>query len=424
MLAWQQQLLEEGHDVAVWISNEKYGCIGDGLVEKVDSDAALEQWGGRDAVYIFDYTTKGQLARRFRERGYLVVGADPVLDKLERDRAWAQGVAKLLGIRVPKSEEFKSLPDAIAWVQKRPHDERWFFKPGVDVESAATYGAHDVEDMVRQLEYFKEKFGAATPGLLQEKVDGVVIDTCAWWDGSKFVEPFIGMLEYKHFMPGETGPNTGCEICWVWAYDKYPRIAKELKFDSIAELFKRMGIPPGEYGLNAIVSEGDKKPYFLEWDPRFGYDEDIVYLPGLTGGLGDSLAALARGKLGRTPLDTSEAWLGVRVSVPPYPWEHIRDDQTSTVGVPIGLPNRADWFKQCGVMKDESGLAVADPYGLVGVVVEAGTNIPSMRKRIYDNIEQVYIPNLQYRDDAGEHRERDDIRKLKGWGYEVPPLGW
>src|SRR2546428_5427387 len=281
MLPWWIKLQEEGHEVRVWIPSEQHRRIGDGMVEKAPSSDALASWGGEDAIYTFDLTSKGGLADAIQRSGRNVIGGASFLDKLEKDRGWSERVAQSLGLRLPRHEEFKSFSDAIAWIHRRPKKEQWFYKAGIDTEAAATYGAHDVADMVGQLEHFKDKFGDRTPGILQEKVNGVVIDTCSWWDGNKFLEPFIGMIEYKKFMPGEVGPNTGCEICWVWAYDKYPRIAKELNFAAIAELFKRMGIPPGEYGLNAIVSEIDKKPYFLEWDPRFGYDEDIVYLPGL-----------------------------------------------------------------------------------------------------------------------------------------------
>lgn len=422
-LPWWIRLISEGHDVRVWIHSEKQRRIGDGLVEKAPSLESLVRWGGKEAIYVFDYTSKGIVADQLARAGYKVVGGGSFLDKLESNRRFGEQVASVLGVRLPKHKEFSTLHDAITWLRRRPEDEQWFFKPHGDIGASKTYGAKDVPELIAYLEYLRKSLGDRIPGILQERINGVVIDTCAWWNGERFIPPFIGMVEYKKFMPGDVGPSTGAEISWVWAYaEEEPRISRELHFQDLEEMFRRMKVPPGEYGINAIVDARDRRPYFLEWDPRFGYDEDIVYLPGIRGDFGEALSELASGRLERAPFEVKETWLGVRLSVPPYPWEEARDDKSSPVGTPVLVDDELIFLY--GVQYVDRKLVIADPFGLVGVAVEVGNDMKEMRESIYERIREVRVPNLQYRVDAGSHKETRDFTRLKEWGYEVPPLRW
>ncbi len=421
-LSWWARLLAEGHEVRVWIKEPDFRSVGEGIVDRADSLDALLRWGRQDerTVFVFDLTGFGKIADQLRSRGARVLGASEIGDRLE-ERTYGLKVASLLGIRIPETHAFASISEAEASeVLRSSRGARWFWKPTKKgLPSETTYGAKDREDLLRMLRYLRKTYGDM-PGVLQKRIDGVVIDTAWWWNGTDIIG-YMALLEYKKAYTSDLGPNTGAATSLMWAYESdEPRVAALLRAKDIAELFRRLELPPGEYDVNGVISERDEKLYYLEWGPRFGWDADAVYLQGLTRPLGDVLAELAAGTLTELPFRRGEYWGGVHVGVPPYPFAGDVARKESPVGLPVGaIPDIiGERFGAFGVGRRDGQLIVAAPDGNVGVALGKGPTVEKACASVYATTKEIEIPHAWWRTDFGEH-ERKDIARLTSMGFEV-----
>lgn len=422
MLSWALRLATEGHDVRWWIDQEN-NRTGENLIERMHTKEELLKWGSEEpgTLYINEGTGFGRDSEKLRQEGKFVIGGGLFNDKLEKDRSFGEEVAKAYGVRIPPSVTVNGFEEAKKFLQGRPDDERWYFKPSADTGEEATYGGLDIEDLIRHLDQNKQQFGDM-PGILQEKIDGVVLSTTAWWNGKNFIRPFIGMLEYKKFMNDNVGPNTGCALNTVWFYEQStPRIAKELKWTTMEKLWQKIDPCPGPYDINSIIDDKGRV-WFLEQGPRFGYDEDVTWPVGLTEPLGETLLALAKKELTHIPIDTSKIYAGVRLTVEPYPWASLHSHKKSAMHTPIGGVEDlcGNEFSGYGVMENEEGLlSVADPKGLVGVAVGAASTNVAAWKAAYRVVDKSKISDVQYRTDGGK-QDKEDFRLMKGHNFDVP----
>src|SRR6185312_15704729 len=104
--------------------------------------------------------------------------------------------------------------------------------------------------------------------VLQEFINGVVVSSEMWSDGTKVIRPSNHTVEVKGFLNGCKGPATGCSGNIVWAEDGLCRIV-----ESGSARIEKLVVEEGHVGpmdLNAVVN--DEGVWGLEWTPRFGYD--------------------------------------------------------------------------------------------------------------------------------------------------------
>jgi len=416
------RLLEEGFEVLVYIEAQDYKEVGDGIVEKAGTFDELKKWAGDDAVWVFDGNGAADKADALRAQGRLVINDGSFSKRLESDRMWGEELAKTYGISAPETKRFKTLDEAMGFLEKVDGEDYWYFKSDKYLEGSATFGT-EAEHLVPYLTHLKSRFGNSRPCILQKQLEGVAISTNAWFNGSIFVPPFGGTIEHKKFLEGDKGPHTGCQINLGWHYEDVPTIAKELHFEEMASFFRKMKAGPGVYDINALISSEDEKPYFLEWTPRFGYDSEASAFNRIKGTLGEFLYALASGTLAEAPFDTGTLDVSTRLSIPPYPWEHIDKnpvERKKHTGTPVGGTDTLSGppFAAYGLARDEEGLYVADPYGLVGIACAVGTNLGALCEEINETAEKIAVgtPNLQWRADALETLQ-GDLDMLQELGY-------
>src|SRR4029453_16120661 len=84
--AWQ--VVKEGHDVKLHISNEEEREIGEGFVPRSGDWRADVDWA--DVIVFDDVLGHGKLADELRRSGKLVVGGTPYSDRLQDDRAFVE----------------------------------------------------------------------------------------------------------------------------------------------------------------------------------------------------------------------------------------------------------------------------------------------------------------------------------------------
>lgn len=411
-LAWWQRLVAEGHSVRVWIEPSSHRTIGDGIVPKA-TRAEIE--ASTADVILFDSSGMGEMADALRKRGRLVVGGGSFCDRLEKDRGFGQRIAEEAGARLPLFEEFPSF-DAALGRSRELVGVGTFFKSDRYLDGDATHGADDGAEMAEYLEGLCRRYGAHGKCILQEKVEGVPLSTARWWNGRDWVGPFEGTYENKKFMNDDVGPATGCSFNAVWFYGGTPRIAEQLGWDRLAVAFRSYDAPPGIYDINAIVTE-DGDAYFLEWTPRLGYDSEMTAL-ALMPDLGGWLHAVAAGHdIGEWSDDFA---LSVRLSVPPYPWEHAKKtDKGSADG--IGLSMLPAGFVPYCVRQGPDTMEMAGPEGIVGLVCAVGDDLSEMGEAVLEEAKAIRVQgsSLCYRTDAVADIAKAADRLIEA-GYEVP----
>lgn len=422
------RLRDEGNDVRVWVSEDEQRGVGEGIVPRVYGWGPLLEWAktgaraGEPTVMLFDSSGLGEKADEARRWGLHVVGGGKFCDRLEKDRTYGFQVAQGAGAVLPPYQDFSSFEEARRFAETLDEDAEVYWKSDRFLESDATHKAAGGTDLREYLDGVIRRFGRHGSCMIQEKVDGVAISTARWWNGRTFVGPYEGTLEHKPAFNGDIGPATGCAFNALWFYDDdLPLIAEKLGFASLEATFLREQAPPGIYDINAIAGE-DGEAYFLEWTPRFGYDSEPTAL-ALIDDLGAFYWAIATGAA-LPDIDTQSLAYSIRLGVPPYPWEHAkREYKNGAIGIEIRPEPESLWadgFHAYELARNEYGLYVASPEGLVGLAVTAGRALSVLHDDAVEIAEDLRkTAGLTYRTDGAE-KVTEDAEEVLAAGFELP----
>lgn len=394
---------QEGNDVQLYIANEGYRTMWDGLLPKAKKIAPPE-----GAIVIFDSTGMGSVADQLRKSGFSVVGGSKWADRLEQDRKFGFDVMESAGIRVPLTAEFMDFSDVGSFLDENEHDEdgeerRFVAKfSGKDLPTHLTYCSEDRGDLEEWLKHVEKDYGKRIDSfILQEFVEGAEVSSELWFDGTKVLRPSNHTVEAKALMDGDLGPKTGCAGNLVWIDDVMCRIV-----NAGVGRVKDAAVGAGYVGpidLNAIVNH--EGVWGLEWTPRLGYDSwpSLMFL--MRQEVGKFFSDLALGQLDRVPVDDDKFSAGIRISIPPYPLDpkKIKDVQRvhPNIGIPIrGLNDRnAGSFYFYEVKDDEGYICHSEGIGAVGVAIGVSDDKYSAFHKAYHALGEVKIPEKQYRTD-------------------------
>ena len=155
------------------------------------------------------------------------------------------------------------------------------------------------------------------------------------------MHPFNHTIEYKRFMDGNLGPNTGCMGNIVWAVDK-PK--KDKLVENLEKLtpFLRAANYKGPIDINTIVTP--RAIFALEITARIGYDAiEALYEIMQPQDLGEVFDNLGRDSQPvDLPVKMGVFGIAIRLTVPPYP--HRKADKRDK-GLPIlGVPEDFEHF--------------------------------------------------------------------------------
>jgi phosphoribosylamine---glycine ligase len=400
------RLLEEGHSVDYYLSDDKYGKVLEGIIpEYTDKTPDFSKYD----LALFDLTGKPELAESASKK-CPVIGDGDFQSEIEDDRLLGIEIMEQCGINVPEYEVFDDLGAAKRFIKKT--GKRYVFKPfgGQSQDTASTYVSKDADDLLAYL----DKLSSATKGMqfiLQEVVQGIEISTEAYFNGEDFYL-VNATLEEKKFMNDNKGPNTGCAGNLVWTYDHEPYVFREGlgKMKDFLKQYKFRGM----IDLNTIVSA--TQLYGLEWTPRFGYDASYTLYSLISSDLGNFLTAIGSGA--QPYLETSGRFASaVRISIPPYPSEILGKHPEE---IPIEGIEEHECVKDCYLYDaclDESGsLVTAGVSGLIAVPTAIGSSISESFSRLYGKVDRIQIPNMQYRTDLeASVSRRYKILDSQGW---------
>jgi phosphoribosylamine-glycine ligase len=154
-----------------------------------------------------------------------------------------------------------------------------------------------------------------------------------------------------------------------------------------------------------------------------GFDSETTSLRLLTIPMVEFFEKLVNGRLEEAPFSTAEFAYSVRLSVPPYPFEHHKEDKHSALGIPIEGADglwEGHFIPYSVGLSDEGQLYVADRWGLVGLSLATGTKLSSLSKTVLDYCkDDLRVPGLAYRTD-GASKVVEDAKRLRKQGFEIP----
>jgi phosphoribosylamine--glycine ligase len=380
------QIHQEGNDCDLYIKDEGYKTVYDGLLEKTEEIKPDD-----DTIVIFDMSGNGEIADNLRKEGHLVYGASLFADDLEENRQFGLDTMKYVGIKIPLSEEFKDFNDALPFLEKYK-DKKFVFKPSGDhLPCKLTYCSQDNEELLNYMKFVEEKFGSEIESfVLQEFVEGALVSSEIFFDGEKVVGIPNHTVEAKKFMNDDLGPSTGCSGNLVWLADDSKIV--ELGIMKMTELLAQEQFC-GQIDLNAVVNKDGV--YGLEFTPRFGFDATPTYLRMLGIEYGKFFSDIVNGTAKTWPHNYDEMW-GMRVTIPPYPAEPEGDSEKLSPNEGIPIQNWETYNSNLflyEVMMQDDALVHSGGTGVIACVIHKNP------KRCYEILEKIKVPDKQYRTD-------------------------
>lgn len=400
-LGLAQKIISEGHKVFMFIRHKGYEWAGKGLVTRVQA------WRPKlpevDLV-ICDMVGFGRYQSVFRRMGIPAFSCSRIADMLELDREKTYELFKKVGIGLPETQSFRSPADA-ADILRTWESPGYVLKPHGNTDTAKTFVARDSSIYRWALSTYPSNQALS----VQQIVSGIEVSTEGWFNGRGWLHPFTHTFEEKRFLP-EGGPNTGCmgNVVVGSASNKLTQGTVE----RLTPFLKQIGYR-GPIDINSIVN--DDGIFALEATPRLGYDAIEAVMEGLQGSITDLIFETAMGISNRIPISLTERFIAVRLSIPP--WPHA-DPEGKMRGMPIlGLgPENLRHIYLTDVYLEDGSYKYAASDGVVMKVTAHGRNASEARGRAYRTIDNLTIPEVQYRKDIGS-RVEDDISSLKSLGY-------
>ena len=409
-IAWQ--IVKEGHEARYYIEAAKERDIADGFVAKVQDWKRHVDWA--DVIVFDDTLGQGKIAAELRAAGKLVVGGSEYTDRLEDDRSFGQEELKRAGVNIIPDREFTDFDEAIEYVRANP--SRYVIKPSGEAQNVKRRlfvgEDDDGTDVVGVLESYQRTLAAEIPVFqLQKRVVGVEVAVGAFFNGKEFVYPVNINFEHKKLFPGNLGPSTGemgTAMFWSMPNRLFNQTLKKMEAKLAEERYV------GYVDLNCIVNANGIYP--LEFTARFGYPTIFIQQEGMTTPIGEFFHDLAAGTIDRFKAK-SGFQVGVRVIVPPYPFD---DEETfhslSKNAVIIFRKPVAEEVHIEDVKRVQGQWLVAGTSGVVLTVVGLGSTMKQAQQQAYARIKNILIPNMYYRDDIGD-RWTEDSDRLHNWGY-------
>lgn len=396
-----QQMVREGHKVSLFIQRPGYKRSGLGLVNRVKS--WRPQLPKTDLV-VCDMVGFGRYEQTFKRLGLPAFSCSLLADKIELDRSKGLELLERVGVGLPESFEYKTPEDAkdLLRIWEPPG---YVIKPDGNIATGKTLVAREPEIFEWALSTYEPKQEL----VVQQLIDGVEISTEGWFNGRDWLRPFNHTFEEKRLFPNG-GPNTGCMGNVVIATDGDSLVEQTLQ--PLTPFLRTIGYR-GPIDINTIVNADGV--YALEITARMGYDAIEALMEGLQEPITDIIFETAMGVKKSMKLPAGERLIAVRVSVPP--WPHDEPDARDA-GMPILGLNEQNMkhIYLTDVQREGDAYTYAAGDGVLLKATAHGRNTEEARNRVYRTINNLIIPNAQFRSDIGSRVERD-IGQLRKWGY-------
>ena len=409
-IVWQVK--KEGHQALLYIDNKAESEIGDGFVEKVATYEDHLQ--SADVIVFDDVLGQGKLAGQLRAQGKAVIGGTEYTDRLEDDRTFGQEELKKFGIPIIPYQEFTSFDDAISFVQSNP--AKYAIKPSGEAQNVKRLlfvgDEEDGRDVIQMLEAYKKLWSDKIKVFqLQKRVTGVEVAVGGFFNGKEFMMPININFENKKLFPGNLGPSTG--EMGTFMFWSEPNRMFNLTLKKMEDQLRQEGYV-GYIDLNTIVNGNGIYP--LEFTAIFGYPTISIQQEGLVTPISDLLYGMATGTMSRFKAKKGFQ-VGVRVVVPPYPFDDHRIFETYSKDSIISFKRPSREGIHIEDLKEVNGQwMITGSSGVTLVACGTGSTLKQAQSQAYNRISNLIIPNCYYRTDIGD-RWAEDSDRLHNWGY-------
>ena len=220
-----RRLVEEGHEVRVSATEPLAEGTLKGFVARTPDWRGELAWiraAGEDGVILVENVAaeRGGLQDALRRDGFQVIGGSAFGDRLENDRAFAQGILADLGFPVARTLEFTDAAAADRYLAENPG--RYVLKfngPGFASSDNYVGMLADGRDVRAVMAARLRRHDGPASFVLMEHVAGVEMGVGAYFDGARFLDPPCLDWEHKRFFPGDQGELTG-EMGTVVTYER------------------------------------------------------------------------------------------------------------------------------------------------------------------------------------------------------------
>lgn len=371
-----------------------------------DMGVVLNKIPKENLTIFIDDVGIGELATNLRRQGYKVVGGSPLTDRIEEDRQFATDLMSKV-MDVPESVSFQSWDRAIEFVKTNEPEDRLVFKPNDSfAPKEYTYLGKNVKELVDMMKEFRAEWKWKEDFQIQRFIKGTEVDFSGFFNGKDYIENSMMIyFENKPIMNDDVGPASGGAIA--------VEFARPLKgvFADILNKLKPALIKAGYIGqisCNSIVSDEDKKPYFLEFCGRFGYPSlplDITLIEDNGKTFHQLCQAMANGESGKGIFPTDKIAVTLSIGVPPYP---MGDGVEKTRGIPMVWDRKWDeYFFPYFPMYEKGKICMAGIAGDALNITCVDRVLDGAVSMLYDD----YLPTLQlkhkmYRTDLGKDAKK------------------
>jgi phosphoribosylamine--glycine ligase len=388
-----KQCADEDYHVKYHIALAEEKDIGDGFVEKTNkwkTEAALAD------LIIFDNIPElSTEAEKLRKKGKLVISGTSYTDKLENDYAFQEQELKKLKIKNIPCYAFTKPQEAITFITKNP--QAYHLKPAKNSprDNLETIGYDQTgKDLIAIL----EKLAAKTkkePLYLYKKIEGTNIRVGAYFNGTNFCTPIALMQEHKQLFPDNVGMRTesiGDVIIWT---------KKHILFEKLIKPFTKKLQENKFIGYFTLECTLSKEGIFAsDITTSIKHQTMSLHQDSITESIGTFFFKLATGKL-KTFGTKEGVHLGVSILVPPYPFHMKETHQLSSKGAEISCMEIPKGTHIREVKCEKNKWIVTGTQGHVLYITAQGKNIKEARKKVYNKISTIKIPDLYYRNDIG-----------------------
>lgn len=412
------QLQKEGNDVSLYVDDSAVAESFDGIVEKTKNWKQKLSWVGKTGLIIFDDVGYGVAQDTLRRKGYRVVGGSQLGDRLEEDREFANSILKKHGIQTLESHNFSRVSSAIAFVKKQK-GRYWVVKKNGGHSSSLCYVGtkSDSSDVLGILEGYRNS--GVKHINLQERANGIEVGVARYFNGYDWVGPIEMNVEHKGMMNGNIGPKTAEMGTLMW-YDANTKNKLFQKTLARLKAYLREINFRGDIDVDCIVD--GKHIWPLELTTRFGNPATALQMELHQSPWTEFLSAVADGKDFDLQYRTGFGVI-VTLAVPPFPYIMNGATAEGAKGLPVIFDehllekDRSHYFFE-EIKKAGDGLYyVSGTRGCVMHVAGYGSSIRRARKEAYKNLSRVVVPKMFFRTDIGESFEKNDLYKLRQWGW-------
>lgn len=411
-------LQDEGHNVKLYIEDKRVKSCFDFMVKKIDNWKKEIIWS-KGGLIIFDDSGYGKIQDDLRKKGFDVFGGNEVADKVEFDREYTDHIFHKFGIKTFKTISFDNIIEAAEYaIQNR---SQWVIKRDKDNSKFVSYVGQDPKgrDVIELLKNY-----SIIPGLnkqpvsLQKKIKGIEIGVGRFFNGENWVGPIEMNVEHPHLFADNVGQFTSEMGTVAWYTDKENKLYRET-LQKLEPFLKGIKFK-GDIAINCIVDQ--KHAYALELTPRIG--SPIIHLQQEihSSPWGEFLLAIAKGE------DYNLKWkkgygVVMTLAVPPFPFgKFFQTEVCYGLSIDLDGSTKKDLehihFEEVSKRPDkEDHYYISGIDGYVGYVTSLAPTISTAHQKALTLTRKITVPKMFYRNDIGLKFEKEDLPKLKKWGW-------